>query len=104
MSSSITLLGDSIFDNAVYVPGEPCVADQLQELMPTDVGVQLLAVDGDSVKQVKTQLEQVPRGATHLFVSVGFGLSCQGQNSRKQQTKGEEDFSHDDRYNRKLSR
>lgn len=71
MSSSITLLGDSIFDNAVYVPGEPCVADQLQELMPTDVGVKLLAVDGDCVKHVKTQLEEVPRGATHLFVSIG---------------------------------
>ncbi len=71
MSSSITLLGDSIFDNAVYVPGEPCVTDQLQELMPTDVGVKLLAVDGDCVKHVKTQLEEVPRGATHLFVSVG---------------------------------
>jgi hypothetical protein len=71
MSSSITLLGDSIFDNAAYVPGKPCVADQLQELVPTDVDVNLLAVDGDCVRHVKGQLERMPVDATHLFVSVG---------------------------------
>ena len=71
MSSSIVLLGDSIFDNAAYVPGEACVADQLRELVPADVGITLLAVDGDCVRHVKGQLEEVPVSATHLFVSVG---------------------------------
>ena len=49
MSGSIILLGDSIFDNAIYVPGEPCVTEQLRELVPGDVEVQMLAVDGNFV-------------------------------------------------------
>ena len=71
MSSSVILLGDSIFDNAVYVPAEPCVTEQLQELVPADVSVRMLAVDGDCIRHVKGQLEQVPEDSTHLFVSVG---------------------------------
>ncbi len=71
MSSSVILLGDSIFDNAVYVPGEPCVTEQLQELVPADVSVRMLAVDGDCIRHVKGQLEQVPEDTSHLFVSVG---------------------------------
>ena len=71
MSSSVILLGDSIFDNAVYVPGEPCVTEQLQGLLPADVSVRMLAVDGDCIRHVKEQLEQVPEDTTHLFVSVG---------------------------------
>ncbi len=53
MSSSVILLGDSIFDNAAYVPGEPCVTEQLQELVPADVNVRMLAVDGDCIRHVK---------------------------------------------------
>ncbi len=71
MSSSVILLGDSIFDNAAYVPGEPCVTEQLQELVPADVSVRMLAVDGDCIRHVKGQLEQVPDDTSHLFVSVG---------------------------------
>ena len=71
MSGSIILLGDSIFDNAIYVPGEPCVTEQLRELVPGDVEVQMLPVDGNFVVDVSTQLEKLPEQATHLFVSVG---------------------------------
>lgn len=71
MAASIILLGDSIFDNAPYVINKPCVTDQLREITPDDVGVSLFAVDGDFVKNVKTQLERVPEQATHLFVSAG---------------------------------
>ncbi len=71
MSSSVILLGDSIFDNAAYVPGEPCVTEQLQELVPDHVSVRMLAVDGDCIRHVKGQLEQAPDDTTHLFVSVG---------------------------------
>lgn len=71
MAASIILLGDSIFDNAPYVINQPCVTDQLREITPDDVGVSLFAVDGDFVKNIKTQLERVPEQATHLFVSAG---------------------------------
>ena len=71
MSSSVILLGDSIFDNAAYVPGEPCVTEQLQKLVPADVNVRMLAVDGDCMRHVKGQLKQAPDDTTHLFVSVG---------------------------------
>ncbi len=65
----IVLLGDSIFDNAVYVPGEPAVPDQLSALA---VGrVTLAARDGDQVAGVADQLVAVPADATHLVVSVG---------------------------------
>jgi len=71
LAASIILLGDSIFDNAPYVINQQCVTDQLREITPDEVGVSLFAVDGDFVKNVKTQLERVPEQATHLFVSVG---------------------------------
>ena len=76
MSSSVILLGVSIFDNAAYVPGEPCVTEQLQELIPDHVSVRMLAVDGDCIRHVKGQLEQSPDDTTHLFVS-GSSASCQ---------------------------
>jgi len=71
MTAHIALLGDSIFDNASYVPGELCVTEQLSDLVPTDVAVTMLAVDGDCVRHVKDQIKKLPSDTTHLFVSVG---------------------------------
>ncbi len=71
MGSSIILLGDSIFDNAAYVDGRPCVTEQLREIVPDEIDVTLLAVDGDYVTSVKTQVQGIPDQATHLFVSAG---------------------------------
>lgn len=71
MTANIVLLGDSIFDNASYVVDQLCVTEQLREFAPDDIGVSMLAVDGDYVRSVKSQVEQVPDMATHLFVSVG---------------------------------
>jgi hypothetical protein len=42
----IVLLGDSIFDNAAYVPGEPPVIEQLRAHLPKNWQATLLAVDG----------------------------------------------------------
>ena len=71
MTTSIALLGDSIFDNAGYVPGELCVTDQLRRALGDDAAVNLLAVDGDFVRDVGNQLRRLPAETTHLFVSVG---------------------------------
>ena len=69
--SHVVLLGDSIFDNASYVPdGEP-VVDQLRAKLPRDWRVTLLAVDGAVTTSVPSQLRRLPADATHLFVSVG---------------------------------
>lgn len=67
----IILLGDSIFDNASYVPGRPPVIEQVKEALPAEWEASLLAVDGHCVGNVESQLEQLPPDATHLFVSVG---------------------------------
>jgi hypothetical protein len=67
----IVLLGDSIFDNAAYVSGGPDVIRQLRETLPGGWKATLLAVDGAVTGSVPRQLEQLPRDATHLVLSVG---------------------------------
>ena len=69
--SHIVLLGDSIFDNGVYVPGEPDVVKQLRAELPDGWSATLCAVDGAVTRHVPGQLATVPAGATHLVVSVG---------------------------------
>lgn len=66
----VVLLGDSIFDNAAYVPGDPPVEAQLRAALP-EGRVTLLAIDGDVVAGVAVQLRRLPADATHLVVSVG---------------------------------
>jgi hypothetical protein len=65
------LLGDSIFDNASYVPGGPPVIRQLQKRLPAGWDATLLAVDGSITADVARQLRGLPAGATHLVVSSG---------------------------------
>ncbi len=67
----IVLLGDSIFDNGVYVPGEPDVVKQLQAVLPDGWSATLCAVDGAVTRSVPAQLARVPDGATHLVLSIG---------------------------------
>lgn len=67
----VILLGDSIFDNAVYVPGELSVSEQLKNRMSDDWQTTLLAVDGDVTIDVSDQLKKLPDDASHLIVSVG---------------------------------
>ena len=66
----VVLLGDSIFDNAAYVPGDPPVEAQLREHMP-EARVTLLARDGDVVGGVAAQISRLPADASHLVVSAG---------------------------------
>lgn len=67
----VVLLGDSIFDNGVYVRrGEPDVVAQLRADLP-DWKATLLALDGAVTSGVAGQLRRVPADASHLVVSVG---------------------------------
>lgn len=67
----IVLLGDSIFDNARYVPGGPAVIDHLRAVLPGGWRATLLAVDGAVAAGVPGQLARLPADATDLVVSAG---------------------------------
>jgi hypothetical protein len=69
--SHVVLLGDSIFDNAKYVPGRPSLIEQLQRSISHGSRATLLAQDGATVEDVPRQLRQCPNDATHLVLSVG---------------------------------
>jgi hypothetical protein len=67
----VILLGDSIFDNGVYVDGGPDVVRQLRSKLPADWDSSLLAVDAAVTADVRRQLERLPRDSSHLVVSAG---------------------------------
>lgn len=67
----VVLLGDSIFDNAAYVRGKPCVIEQLTAALAGNGRATLLARDGDRAADVAGQSSGLPDDATHLVVSVG---------------------------------
>jgi hypothetical protein len=67
----LVLLGDSIFDNAAYVPGRPAVVAQLGAALPSGWKTTLLAVDGQVAAGVHGQLTRLPADATHLAISAG---------------------------------
>jgi hypothetical protein len=69
--SHVVLLGDSILDNASYVPGEPAVIEQVRDCLPRGWRATLLAVDGAVARDVAGQLTRLPEDASHLVVSVG---------------------------------
>lgn len=69
--SHVVLLGDSIFDNARYVPGHPAVIDQLRRGLPAGWKATLLAIDGSCMEHVPEQMRKLPSDATHLVVSIG---------------------------------
>ena len=67
----LVLLGDSIFDNARYVPGGPPVIEQVREVLKPDWLATLVARDGDVVADLARQMTLIPANATHLVVSIG---------------------------------
>lgn len=67
----VVLLGDSIFDNKVYVGDGPAVIEQLRAELGERGRATLCARDGDVAEDVAEQLATVPEDATHLVVSVG---------------------------------
>ncbi len=67
----VVLLGDSIFDNAAYVPRGTPVISHLEGELAGSWKASLLAVDGNVASQVVDQLAGLPADATHLVISVG---------------------------------
>ena len=67
----VVLLGDSIFDNARYVPDRLPVIDQVRSSLPWNWRATLLAVDGSITRDVPNQAGDRPADTTHLFVSAG---------------------------------
>ena len=67
----LILLGDSIFDNARYVPGEPDVVRQVQAALPDGWTASLRAVDGATTHKLPAQVARLPRDPSHLVVSSG---------------------------------
>jgi lysophospholipase L1-like esterase len=67
----VVLLGDSIFDNKVYVGEGPDVATQLRRKLNADWKTTLLAVDGSMTTDIWRQIERIPVDATHLIISIG---------------------------------
>jgi len=67
----VVLLGDSIFDNASYVPPGLAVINQLEASLSSEWTATLLAVDGALVADVYEQIDRLPRDATHLILSCG---------------------------------
>lgn len=67
----VVLLGDSIFDNATYVPGGPSVIEHLRHALPKNWRATLLARDGAITADVVGQLKHLPSDVSHLVVSAG---------------------------------
>lgn len=69
--SQIALLGDSILDNARYVAAGQAVVDHVRQALGTASSCNLVAVDGDTTRNVHAQLQRLPADTTHLVLSVG---------------------------------
>ena len=79
----LLMLGDSVFDNGTYVPGEPDVKAQVTERLkllshPTELTFK--ALDGALMQDVLNhQIQDIPKDTTHIALSIGgndlLGLS-----------------------------
>jgi hypothetical protein len=67
----VVLLGDSIFDNGVYVAGGPDVVTHLERALPDGWQATLAAIDGATTEDMAIQYRRIPSDATHLVLSIG---------------------------------
>jgi len=70
-AAHITLLGDSIFDNAAYTGREPDVISHLRAILPAGWQATLCAVDGATTTSLHAQIPHIPAAATHIVVAIG---------------------------------
>lgn len=68
---NVVLLGDSVFDNGAYISGGRNVRWQVQDCLPKGWQATLLAVDGNTARNISNQLKRLPEDASHLIISVG---------------------------------
>ena len=80
MSKNLLLLGDSIFDNGVYVrPGEEDVTAHLKrKLEPMGWTIDMRAVDGNLVEHIQAQLDTQPVPKPCVFVLSAGGNNALG--------------------------
>ncbi len=67
----VVLLGDSVFDNGVYVGARESLLESVRRTLPANVAVTLLAQDGAVTTGVASQLAHLGPEHTHLFISTG---------------------------------
>ena len=67
----VALIGDSVFDNLVYVQPELDVQQQLRNALPDEWTVTLGAIDGSITDDVSDQLDELPEDVSHIVVSAG---------------------------------
>lgn len=70
MKGHLALIGDSIFDNAPYVEPNASVTDHIEPLLDGWT-ISLIAVDGETTREIPKQLKAIPRDCTHLALSIG---------------------------------
>jgi hypothetical protein len=78
------LLGDSTFDNGLYVGETPTVLAHLRSLLPAGWAATSAAVDGSVTIDLGKQLAGLPREATHLLVSIGGNDALMNSNLMSQ--------------------
>jgi hypothetical protein len=71
VKDKVVLYGDSVFDNEAYAGRDLGVIDFLEKEFGGAVEAKLKAVDGSVTQQVIAQLELIPDGSSHLFISTG---------------------------------
>ncbi len=77
----IFMIGDSVFDNGVYVrSGEPEFQTQVAALLPKGGRVSSAARDGAVIAGVHEQLARLSKDATHIVVSAGGNDALQVSN------------------------
>src|SRR5579859_7539491 len=69
--SNVVFIGDSVFDNGSYISGGRNVRWQVENSLPKGWQCTLLAVDGNTVRNISDELARLPKDASHLIVSVG---------------------------------
>lgn len=71
MTRTITLLGDSVFDNATYAAPGPSLSQQVAKALP-EWRVDMRAVDGATAKEIEeNQLARAPNAGGALVLSAG---------------------------------
>jgi hypothetical protein len=86
-SGQVFMLGDSIFDNKVYVGTEPAVIEHVRTQLPKEWKAVLLARDGAVVQDVEVQRKMPVTPGQFVFVSAGGNDALQSSGILTQKVK-----------------